>query len=300
IRYPSPSAYSAWVQLMLATQAPLAAALIVPARRDRPRSAGITRSASGPRPNTSRLPPGTGITRPDGVVTCVVAGVESSAIAVLPVLLVPLVPVPLLPQSAPGRRRMACGSEFWGRRRPGTHPRVRGWTRGTVRGWLCLAGARRTALGGSPPAQEIIPCHRRLSRRHGPGARAWGFVRAQDSWGDLWGSRCLPPPAPRLSRAHAAHRWRWRSRSAGQSGPAATSPGAGAAGGPGVIERSGASRLSYQLELPEMAPQADDQHDQGHHGDLRRRRTSLQCWPGGSRYAGSTRRQRQQLSPGFS
>jgi hypothetical protein len=46
------------------------------------------------------------------VVTCVVAGVESSAIAVLPVLLVPLVPVPLLPQSAPGRRRMACGSEF--------------------------------------------------------------------------------------------------------------------------------------------------------------------------------------------
>src|SRR6516225_12207713 len=54
---------------MLATQAPAAIALITPARRDSPRPAGMVRSASGPRPNTSLLPSGMPTTSPDGVVT---------------------------------------------------------------------------------------------------------------------------------------------------------------------------------------------------------------------------------------
>src|ERR1022692_2550180 len=92
IRYPSPSAYNAWVLLMFATQAAPATALMTPALLDRPRPAEITRSAPAPRPKTSRVPSGIAITRPPGVVTCAVAGIESSAIAVLPVL--PVLPVP--------------------------------------------------------------------------------------------------------------------------------------------------------------------------------------------------------------
>src|ERR1017187_10625672 len=60
---------------MLATQVPPLAA----------GPAGIVRSGSGPRPNTSLLPSGIAITRPDGAATCAAAGViESSVIAVLP------------------------------------------------------------------------------------------------------------------------------------------------------------------------------------------------------------------------
>src|SRR5215472_9549311 len=55
---------------MLATQAPPAIALITPARRDNPSPPGMTRSASGPRPNTSRVPSGIGVTVPSGLVTC--------------------------------------------------------------------------------------------------------------------------------------------------------------------------------------------------------------------------------------
>src|SRR5215470_439100 len=54
---------------MLAIQAPPATALITPARRDSPRPAATVRSASGPRPKTSRLPSGIPTTSPDGVLT---------------------------------------------------------------------------------------------------------------------------------------------------------------------------------------------------------------------------------------
>src|SRR5215471_16531925 len=59
---------------MLAIQAPPATALITPARRDSPRPTAIVRSASGPRPKTSRLPSGIPSTSPDGVVTRAAAG----------------------------------------------------------------------------------------------------------------------------------------------------------------------------------------------------------------------------------
>src|SRR5215469_6488284 len=59
---------------MLAIQTPAATALITPARRDNPRPAGMVRSASGPRPNTSLLPSGMPTTSPDGVVTRAAAG----------------------------------------------------------------------------------------------------------------------------------------------------------------------------------------------------------------------------------
>src|SRR6516162_9063484 len=59
---------------MLAIHAPAAIALITPARRDSPRPAGMVRSASGPRPNTSLLPSGMPTTSPDGVVTRAAAG----------------------------------------------------------------------------------------------------------------------------------------------------------------------------------------------------------------------------------
>lgn len=84
----------------MATQAPPAAALIAPARRDSPRPAGITRSASGPRPKTTRLPSGIAITRPAGVVTCAVAGAESSVITVLPAGC-PVTPAWSAPAAAP-------------------------------------------------------------------------------------------------------------------------------------------------------------------------------------------------------
>src|ERR1035438_7984771 len=72
---------------MLATQTPPFTAVTTPARRERPRPAEIVRSAFGPRPNTSLLPSGIAITRPDGAATCAAAGViESIALAVLPVM----------------------------------------------------------------------------------------------------------------------------------------------------------------------------------------------------------------------
>ncbi len=91
---------------MFATQAPPATALIRPARLDSPRPAEITRSASAPRPNTRLVPSGIAVTRPLGIVTCAVAGIESSAIAVLPVLPVPLLPsclcrLPSCPEPGP-------------------------------------------------------------------------------------------------------------------------------------------------------------------------------------------------------
>src|SRR5215471_8778374 len=69
---------------MLAIQTPAAIALITPARRDNPRPAGMVRSASGPRPNTSLLPSGMPTTSPDGVVTRAAAGLPGwCAIALL-------------------------------------------------------------------------------------------------------------------------------------------------------------------------------------------------------------------------
>src|SRR5262249_51261327 len=69
IRYPPPPVEGASVGLMWAIQAPPATALIKPARRDSPRPAATVRSASGPRPKTSRLPSGIPTTSPDGVLT---------------------------------------------------------------------------------------------------------------------------------------------------------------------------------------------------------------------------------------
>src|ERR1700722_852654 len=66
---------------MLATRAPPAIALIWPARRDSPRPAAMTRSASGPRPKTRLLPSGIPITRPAGVVTCAFVTALSTAIS---------------------------------------------------------------------------------------------------------------------------------------------------------------------------------------------------------------------------
>src|SRR5450755_2765990 len=70
---------------MLAIQTPSATALMTPARRDSPRPTETVRSASGPRPNTSRLPSGIPTISPDGVLTrAATALVGWGAIALLP------------------------------------------------------------------------------------------------------------------------------------------------------------------------------------------------------------------------
>ena len=84
IRYPSPSVYSACVRLRLAIHTPPPTAVITPARRDSPRPAAMVRSASGPRPNTSRPPSGIATTSPDGVLTRAATALGSTAIAFLP------------------------------------------------------------------------------------------------------------------------------------------------------------------------------------------------------------------------
>src|SRR5919198_689967 len=69
---------------MLATQTPPVTAAIRPARRDSPRPASMVRSASGPRPNTSRFPSGIPITWPDGVLTRAATTVVDSAVIAIP------------------------------------------------------------------------------------------------------------------------------------------------------------------------------------------------------------------------
>src|SRR5215472_6736272 len=66
---------------MFATSAAPAIAVIMPARLDSPRPPAMTRSTSGPRPNTRLVPSGIPITRPDGVVTCTWVTTESTAIS---------------------------------------------------------------------------------------------------------------------------------------------------------------------------------------------------------------------------
>src|ERR1700719_4720811 len=60
---------------MLAIHAPSVITLITPARRDSPRPTATVRSASAPRPKTSRLPSGILTASPDGVLTCAVSDV---------------------------------------------------------------------------------------------------------------------------------------------------------------------------------------------------------------------------------
>ena len=69
---------------MLAIHAPSGSTLITPARRDRPRPTAIVRSASAPRPKTSRLPSPIFTTSPDGAATCAISEVAGwSVIGVL-------------------------------------------------------------------------------------------------------------------------------------------------------------------------------------------------------------------------
>src|SRR5215469_12087685 len=135
---------------MLAIQTPAATALITPARRDNPRPAGMVRSASGPRPNTSLLPSGMPTTSPDGVVTRAAAGLPGwCAIALLSA------PMP----TGAGSVSLGLGAMTDGSRNPG----IACGARGTVGYREPGARHRHGPLEGLPITRKAGPAGTRVA-----------------------------------------------------------------------------------------------------------------------------------------
>jgi len=130
---------------------------------DSPRPAGITRSASGPRPKTTRLPSGIAITRPAGVVTCAVTGAESSAITVLPAGC-PATPAWSAPAAAPSPE-VACGSGHSRSAVTRNASRNSGMAAGA---WTRLAFSNRGGAGNAPGGDRSHLRSNQGSLRDGP------------------------------------------------------------------------------------------------------------------------------------